>query len=578
MKTIEFGNVLPDIGDQELYIRPGDRELCQNLCNAIANENKNLIITGSTSSIVEHYCGLIVRKLLALVDARIAIQPLTSTSELLDTFNENLSSLSTAEAMAERNPASPVRIWILESTGLATPVEIRLLARLISSFPGANIQFILLHTGYETQHAEDAPGKNTLKLRTTPPSQAEVDALISHSRAAGKETDAIDLVNRIAPESLAAHQSDQLQNGSVKQVVKEWQPNSSESVQNNPSNSPSDKSLGWSPVSETVPWKLRIFFNFLMGICLLVLAAIIVAPLFPKQVRALWHLVRGQPQLEEAISPQKPISDAQSSPLTSFTGKRPADNVRNGATIDSLVWAETELQPTTSNHFPGKTHPTVTPSVEPSKAIQFPTKATPDRSIELRSITDIAKTPEGAEKSQAALTAPSKPRFSESKNSVDTISPPLADATSTEEKTKRNQSAGNMGRPLVAAVQPASLDPLDAKAMNSKAKAIDAALKIILESPTTTTFVQHVARSTYEDAKEWQSQHPALASAFIAPVKSNTSSAILYIVASGPFESRISAESFSKMPGVPRNPWLRTGASLIEAVQHPDKKNQLGKN
>ena len=573
MKTLEPSTQVPYNSGRDLFIREEDRELCIGFCNAIEKENKNLMIVGPTDGIVEHYCGLIVRQMLTSKNIRLKIQSASSTAELLDKFNEILSSLSTAEAMAGRNTAEPIRLWISGTSDLASPVEIRLLARLISSFPGANIQLILLHVGSEAKHPMDVLGRNLLKWVVPPITPAEAESLVLRSKKEGEESNAINLLNSIAPGLLPDKESEKQEKANREVDVNE---NASDDPEETPADRMLDGAYEWKPVPETIPWKLSIFFNVLLGICLLFFAVIIISPIFPKQVRELWRLLRSQPELQAEIPKQPIASDADSSQLPPPQINKPTETSRTGPPMGPLVWTAPGSPANTAAPVGENNLSKLSPSTNTTETVNLPPKVPGEKSPEINTKIDGVSAELG--KMQTPATTAAKPNNSEKSISDGKVSTALTDSAIIL-KPKPTESPGKTDRQTVTGTQApvTRLETRRTQSEDAQISAMESAIKAVRETPKNMTFVQHIALNTYEEAREWRSDFPAIAKALVVPVTTNSNGAIKFVVASGPFELRASAESFSKRPGVPPNPWLRSAASLREALQIQNK-TQTGKN
>ena len=78
--------------------------------------------------------------------------------------------------------------------------------------------------------------------------------------------------------------------------------------------------------------------------------------------------------------------------------------------------------------------------------------------------------------------------------------------------------------------------------------------------------LQHVAVTTYGDAKNWRDQHGALSNALIVPIISGDPDTRRYVVVTGPYSSKKEALNFLKVPGVPADYYPRTVRSLRAVI------------
>ncbi len=185
--------------EQGMFFRAADRTLCDFYCGKIVSDAKSLAIVAASEVIADHYCSLIIQSLRAIPDVRLQLHQASTTERLLDNFNAILSSLSTTEAMSGRNPSAPLRILVAGAADLLNPEVNRLLTRLITSFPGANTQVIVLQVGRGAEGSLDIPSSHLVRWVVAEPSRAEASAMLANARAAGIEAEVIDLLNRVAP-------------------------------------------------------------------------------------------------------------------------------------------------------------------------------------------------------------------------------------------------------------------------------------------------------------------------------------------------------------------------------------------
>ena len=78
--------------------------------------------------------------------------------------------------------------------------------------------------------------------------------------------------------------------------------------------------------------------------------------------------------------------------------------------------------------------------------------------------------------------------------------------------------------------------------------------------------LQHVAVTTYGDAKDWRDQYGALSNALIVPIISGDPDTRRYVVVTGPYSSKKEALNFLKVPGVPADYYPRTVRSLRAVI------------
>ena len=197
----------PPISDDEddLFFRAEDRNTCEQLCAQIVADGMSLAIIGSNQACSHHYCRMVIKRLSAFTEVRLEIHSPENTEDLLDRFNAILASMSMTDAMAGRSSSSPLRILISSGSEATSPAEWRLLARLVSGFPGANTQLILLQTT-DGDSPQEKPveffGKRLLRWDIAAPSKEEALALLTAARPLGREHAVMTLLQTTAPELL----------------------------------------------------------------------------------------------------------------------------------------------------------------------------------------------------------------------------------------------------------------------------------------------------------------------------------------------------------------------------------------
>ena len=126
--------------------------------------------------------------------------------------------------------------------------------------------------------------------------------------------------------------------------------------------------------------------------------------------------------------------------------------------------------------------------------------------------------------------------------------------------------------PAVVPDPPAVIDPvavavLPKEAVSSpvKAAAVVPGLEWARQLSTGGWVVQHVALDTLPELQDWQAQHPTLGKAQSVPlVRPNGQP--YWVLVSGPFTSLEKANAFAQTPGVPKNHWSRSVASLQSSL------------
>jgi hypothetical protein len=548
--------------DQGIFFRASDTALCDAYCGRMVNDGKNLRIVGANTAIADHYCSLIVRKLRALPNVRLQVHSASTTAGLLVNFNEILASLSTAEAIGGRNPSAPLRILIAGAADLISPEESRLLVRLITNFPGANTQVILLQAGSGGASPMDMPGSHVVQWEVNEPTHEEAEYMLARARAAGVQTEAIDLLHKVAPGLRVADPAP----SPGRELEGEYAPMQAASAAGDvPAAFALDENKGR---------RHSMLFTGVICVVLVVVAFLIIAPIFPRQIIALRDSLIGpgpvaanagagtpRPPALFGAKPQgtaSPDSPSQAAAVTPAANAQPA--VGKDATLDQTRAAvvgepagDTTLSPNiASTHAAAGSEPGRAAKVAPEGA-----------GVRAASAGRVA--PETPPLLQLSQWASSKQQSTwgsilvppHGEVPVSAAAPAVLDKNLKKSKETPSVTAvpgrsADTARPA----QPAA--PVNAPMEGAMAK--------VRAVPKNDVFVQHVALDTYEAARDWQLAHPGLTQALIVPVRPDTNSATKYAVLSGPFGTQASATEFARKEGVPPAFWLRSAASLKKAM------------
>ena len=548
------------LDDGEIFFRAEDRALCDRFCEQIVRDGMSLAIIGANDACIDHYCRMLVKRLMVVPEIELEVHSPTSTEELLDRFNEILTSLSTAQAMDRRNPLAPLRILILSKADQINPAGARLLARLVNSFPGANTQLILLQADSAREALLDLFGKRLLRWFVPLPSREDAMAMHAAARQAGLENETIKLLQKVNPDlrdqplweailtdeeagarlpapELEGHAFAELELPEVQAVVQET--------------APEDKGRKGRLALSTV----------LISIVTIAFAVLTVALLFPRQTDAL-RSVLAKPDSAVALAPVIPPPVAPAVPETAKVAATPA------ATAAPAAPSAPAAAEAATTRLEGKVR------------VPSPLAAAPGDSATLARL-NAERAPKALESraapavppvSGAAVVAPSvvapavvapaaPPAPDTPKNARNIGSPAAANATLTLSPKREAQAPAPIAASPKIASTPA---PSGTSAGNSEA--LQAAMKKVRSAPAQHFFVQHIALDSYVDAQEWQKANPSLAKSLIAPVRVAAGDRVKYVICSGPFPSHAAAETFSKRTDIPTQPWLRTAASLAKAL------------
>ena len=549
------------LDDGEIFFRAEDRALRDRFCEQIVRDGMSLAIIGANDACIDHYCRMLVKRLMVIPEIELEVHSPTSTEELLDRFNEILTSLSTAEAMDRRNPLAPLRILILSKADQINPAGARLLARLVNSFPGANTQLILLQADSARETLLDLFGKRLLRWSVPLPSRADAIAMHAAARQAGLENETIKLLQKVNPDlrdqplweailtdegpgattpapELDGHAFAELELPEVQAAAQE--------------KAPEDKGRKGRLALSTV----------LISIVTIAFAALAVALMFPRQTDAL-RSVLVKPGSAVAVAPVSPPPMAPAVPETAKVPPPPAAPTAPAATAAPAA-------PTTSLEGKVRAQPLVAADPGDSATLARLNIERAPKAIESRAA------PAASAVSGAAVVASAAPSaLDAAKNARNIGSPGPASGALTLSPKRETQAIPLPANAVTAKTPPtakadaptaASPDIASTPAGSGTSASLQAAMKKVRSAPAEHFFVQHIALDSYVDAQEWQKANPSLAKSLIAPVHFGAGDKVKYVICSGPFPSHAAAEAFSKRTDIPPQPWLRTAASLAKAL------------
>ena len=503
----------------DLFFRAEDIALCDRLCDQLLHGGANVALTGTNRAAIDHYGKILARRLRGLQDTRVEVF-LPSTSEaLIARFNEILAARPMAEAMQDRSneTESPVRILFSPEARSMSAREGRLLARLVSSFPGANTRLVLLHDENEDsdqQQVLELLGKRLLRWPVLPPTENESALLLEAATAAGLGGDARILLERVRPvrRQRSIDRLDDRADG--KSDV------NSEDLSPLDPDSPAGRFRARTAMAAQVPLYAdapgnahdsapmdddhpdqapeaessvsRLLWNGVLAIALVIAALLAAAAVFPRQTQALMALATS---LWQSEAPARARVDAP-----------PED-------------AEPALR-----------LPPVTPAgTTPSE----PVPATPATNANAN----------GAATSSESPAAPAAPA------SIETPSTPPAKLTAP---------------PAPVAIAPAATSP--AAPATPAGSDVSVALEKIKSLNKNSFFVQHIALDNYEEAQLWRRQYPSLSGALVSAIQVEGGRRIKYVVVSGPFADRAAANEYARRTDIPQDSWIRTVRSLQDAA------------
>ena len=148
----------------DFYQSPADKLRFEILLKSLREGRLNLAILGDDEIALTYYGRRIFQHLREQGESHVELWTSADSEKLVDRFNEILSELTVDQAVDKGNKAAPKRFMIFPDTQAIQEFELQLLARLVNGFPASNINLILLvnnQTSYEKKLATF--GKNLLQ-------------------------------------------------------------------------------------------------------------------------------------------------------------------------------------------------------------------------------------------------------------------------------------------------------------------------------------------------------------------------------------------------------------------------------
>lgn len=541
-----------DLPRTDLFLRDEDSTHCDSFCERIVSDGMNLSIICPNRAVVDHYCSLLVKRLRGFPEVRLQVYSATNSEELLNGFNLILESMSTSEATNGRSLSVPLRVLVASEADTMAPVLGRLLARLVSNFPGANTQLILLRTAWTQQEPMTILGNRLLHWQIPAPTLHEARHMLEQARHNGLESEAINLLKKIDPALLqpSEKQSDATEDSVIT--------NSSVQIFDL-DDAKEDQQLKPKQLAVRSP-----LLKVLLAGLMMIASASVVLPLFPKQTDVIRSMIFSEnasqtdnptspPETSPISLPQKTGSeqnssnDAVSSPNErsdlSQGGETPIHKSDNaGESVSSAMGSSLHAQPSDAQPGPAaEKAPATAPTTSPSIA-SAPSSATNSMSPNLRYL------PEREVPSQS-----SKPA------STSTVQKQQEKPSVTRNEQSPIQELRMRTGPSVT---PPRQQPSQAQAAPEQVDAI----RVVRTTPRGHFFVQHVALGSIADAQDWRGANPPLSKSLVIPIVARPPETIVYAVVSGPFPTRKEALAFAKAKGVPTEHWLRSAASLSDAL------------
>ena len=209
--TAASDNTMVPIQDDEIFFRAEDARLIGRLAEEIAGDLTSLELIGDSQSAIDHYGRILLTRLRQVPNIQLEAYTPTSVESLIGQFNAALSSISMAEATRGGNREKTVKVFIANEISDAVSHDRRMLARLVSNFPGANIKLIWVHqenfAGPRATALEFA-GKHAARWFISPPTAEEAERMLADGLRAGQEERVQQLLKKVAPDALLQQSGD----------------------------------------------------------------------------------------------------------------------------------------------------------------------------------------------------------------------------------------------------------------------------------------------------------------------------------------------------------------------------------
>ena len=138
--TFEFQDWF-DGGD--IFYRSKDKQRFQLALNAMIDDDLGLAVIGTNETVLDHYCRMLVARLRDMNIFQVEVFLPTNTDSLLKRFNEMLATMTMEQARQPADPASQVKLLVVNDAKSVNEEQWALLVRLLSDFPGVNVRLVL---------------------------------------------------------------------------------------------------------------------------------------------------------------------------------------------------------------------------------------------------------------------------------------------------------------------------------------------------------------------------------------------------------------------------------------------------
>ena len=196
-----------EVGLPALFFRAADRFRLEGCVAGLVRDGRSLALSSNREAALDHYSRLLIARL----RESSPLSPLevyfpADTSAMLTRFNEVLAEQSVQQAMKLPGLDSPARIWIVHDAGALADHEVKLLARLVQNFPGANIRIVLLlGTSVQSRKVFDSFDRRMLRWDIEAPTPEQAAVMLVQGREDGCEGAVKTLLKKLEAPLPGAH-------------------------------------------------------------------------------------------------------------------------------------------------------------------------------------------------------------------------------------------------------------------------------------------------------------------------------------------------------------------------------------
>ncbi len=189
MSELTAGMHAGDVGAAPIFFRAADRFRLEGCVAGLVRDGRSLALSSNREAALDHYSRLLIARL----RESSPLSPLevyfpADTAAMLTRFNDVLAEQSVQQAMKLPGLDSPARIWIVHDAGALADHEVKLLARLVQNFPGANIRIVLLlGTSVQSRKVFDSFDRRMLRWDIEAPTPEQAAVMLIQGREDGCE-------------------------------------------------------------------------------------------------------------------------------------------------------------------------------------------------------------------------------------------------------------------------------------------------------------------------------------------------------------------------------------------------------